>query len=152
MKIAIELWRDVKVSLSMKKILPDFVTWCFFRGSSRQKSIEKTPMIALSRFIIKEFNAKQICTYLHRNFSESSEPDIKVLMHQTCKITRERRQSVFRNDFPKRSNVFFSMIRFKCWSYAEQLLYKAWSVQTSYRSINARCQWVEESAAFVSCD
>ena len=28
-------------------------------------------------------------------------------MHQTCKITRERRQSVFRNDFPKRSNVFF---------------------------------------------
>ena len=64
-------------------------------------------MIALSRFIIKEFNAKQICTYLHRNFSESSEPDIKVLMHQTCKITRERRQCVFRNDFPKRSNIFF---------------------------------------------
>ena len=63
-KIAIELWRDVKVSLSVKKILPDFVTWRFFRGSSRQKSIEETPMIVLTRFMIKEFNAKQILWFL----------------------------------------------------------------------------------------
>ena len=54
--------------------------------------------------------------------------------------------------FQSDQTYFFSMIRFKCWSYAEQLLYKAWSVQTSYESINARCQCVEESAAFISCD